>query len=44
LIAAGTFGNVIRFLTPLVISDDELDEALDVLTIAFESVVAQTTA
>ena len=32
LIAAGTFGNVIRFLTPLVISDGELDEGLDVLT------------
>jgi 4-aminobutyrate aminotransferase / (S)-3-amino-2-methylpropionate transaminase / 5-aminovalerate transaminase len=44
LIAAGTFGNVIRFLAPLVITDDELDEALDVMTSAFESVVAQTTA
>jgi 4-aminobutyrate aminotransferase/(S)-3-amino-2-methylpropionate transaminase len=31
LIAAGTFGNVVRFLTPLVISDDELDEGLEVM-------------
>jgi 4-aminobutyrate aminotransferase-like enzyme len=31
LIAAGTFGNVIRFLTPLVITDDEIDEGLDVI-------------
>ena len=29
LIASGTFGNVVRFLTPLVISDDELDEGLE---------------
>jgi 4-aminobutyrate aminotransferase/(S)-3-amino-2-methylpropionate transaminase len=32
LIAAGTFGNVVRFLTPLVISDDALDEGLEVMT------------
>jgi 4-aminobutyrate aminotransferase/(S)-3-amino-2-methylpropionate transaminase len=32
LIAAGTFGNVVRFLTPLTISDDELDEGLEVMT------------
>jgi 4-aminobutyrate aminotransferase/(S)-3-amino-2-methylpropionate transaminase len=44
LIAAGTFGNVIRFLAPLVISDDELDEALDVMTSSFAGVVAHTTA
>jgi 4-aminobutyrate aminotransferase/(S)-3-amino-2-methylpropionate transaminase len=31
LISAGTYGNVVRFLTPLVISDGELDEGLDVL-------------
>lgn len=29
LIPAGTYGNVIRFLPPLVISDAELDEGLD---------------
>lgn len=32
LIAAGTFGNVVRFLAPLVIANEELDEALGVLT------------
>jgi 4-aminobutyrate aminotransferase / (S)-3-amino-2-methylpropionate transaminase / 5-aminovalerate transaminase len=31
LIPAGTYGNVIRFLPPLVISDAELDEGLDVV-------------
>jgi 4-aminobutyrate aminotransferase/(S)-3-amino-2-methylpropionate transaminase len=31
VISAGTYGNVIRFLPPLVISDAELDEGLDVL-------------
>ena len=30
-ITAGTFGNVIRTLMPLVIGDDELEEGLDVL-------------
>jgi len=31
LIPAGTYGNVIRFLPPLVISDAELDEGLEVV-------------
>jgi 4-aminobutyrate aminotransferase/(S)-3-amino-2-methylpropionate transaminase len=31
LMPAGTFGNVIRILVPLVVSDAELDEGLDVL-------------
>jgi 4-aminobutyrate aminotransferase/(S)-3-amino-2-methylpropionate transaminase len=31
LLTAGTYGNIIRSLVPLVISDAELDEALDVL-------------
>ncbi len=31
LVGAGTYGNVIRTLMPLVISDDELEEGLDVL-------------
>ncbi len=35
LIAAGTFGNVIRFLTPLTIADEELDEGLAVLSECF---------
>lgn len=30
-LSAGTFGNVLRFLPPLVISDEQLNEALDVL-------------
>ncbi len=30
-LSAGTFGNVIRVLAPLVIGDDELAEGLDVL-------------
>jgi 4-aminobutyrate aminotransferase / (S)-3-amino-2-methylpropionate transaminase / 5-aminovalerate transaminase len=31
LIAAGTYGNVIRTLMPLVILEDQLDEGLEVL-------------
>ena len=37
-ISAGTYGNVIRTLMPLVIRDDELEEGLDVLESALESV------
>jgi len=37
LVGAGTYGNVIRTLMPLVISDDELTEGLDVLEKALES-------
>lgn len=36
LITAGTFGNVVRFLTPLVITDAELDEGLAVIGTCFE--------
>ena len=36
LVGAGTFGNVIRTLMPLVITDDELAEGLDVLEHALE--------
>jgi 4-aminobutyrate aminotransferase / (S)-3-amino-2-methylpropionate transaminase / 5-aminovalerate transaminase len=43
LIASGTFGNVVRFLTPLVISDDELDEGLEVMTDCFAAVAPQPT-
>jgi 4-aminobutyrate aminotransferase/(S)-3-amino-2-methylpropionate transaminase len=35
-LTCGTWGNVIRFLPPLSISDELLDEALDVLTNALE--------
>ena len=37
-IAAGTYGNIIRTLMPLVIRDDELEEGLDILESALESV------
>ncbi|WP_366922303.1 4-aminobutyrate--2-oxoglutarate transaminase [Metallumcola ferriviriculae] len=33
---AGIYGNVIRFLTPLVITDDQVDEGLDILEKAFQ--------
>ncbi len=38
VITAGTYGNVIRFLPPLVISDAELDEGLDVLEQCFRAI------
>jgi 4-aminobutyrate aminotransferase/(S)-3-amino-2-methylpropionate transaminase len=41
LIAAGTFGNVIRFLAPLTITDEELDEGLEVLSDCFVAAAAQ---
>jgi 4-aminobutyrate aminotransferase/(S)-3-amino-2-methylpropionate transaminase len=34
VLTAGTFGNVVRFLPPLTISDDLLSEGLDVLAAA----------
>jgi len=37
-LTAGTYGNVIRILVPLVASEDELDEGLNVLEEALESV------
>jgi 4-aminobutyrate aminotransferase/(S)-3-amino-2-methylpropionate transaminase len=36
-LTAGTFGNVLRFLPPLVIGDDLLHEGLDILDAAFAS-------
>jgi 4-aminobutyrate aminotransferase/(S)-3-amino-2-methylpropionate transaminase len=38
ILTAGTFGNVIRFLPPLVITDELLKDALSVLAEAFDSV------
>ncbi|MFB9237853.1 4-aminobutyrate--2-oxoglutarate transaminase [Plantactinospora siamensis] len=35
VLTCGTYGNVLRFLPPLVISDDELARALDILDSAF---------
>lgn len=40
VISAGTFGNVLRFLPPLSISDELLLEGLDVLEQAFRTVLA----
>jgi 4-aminobutyrate aminotransferase/(S)-3-amino-2-methylpropionate transaminase len=37
VLTAGTFGNVLRFLPPLVIGEDLLTEALDVLDAAFSA-------
>lgn len=41
MIAAGTYGNVIRFLTPLVIADDELNEGLEVIAGCLEAVTSK---
>jgi len=38
LVAAGNYGNVIRLLMPLVISDEEFDEALSVIQGSLETV------
>jgi 4-aminobutyrate aminotransferase / (S)-3-amino-2-methylpropionate transaminase / 5-aminovalerate transaminase len=43
-IIAGTYGNVIRLLVPLIISDEQLDEGLDVLEAALASVCEQRSA
>jgi len=40
-ITAGTYGNVIRVLVPLVITDEQMDEALEVLEAAIGSVSAR---
>jgi 4-aminobutyrate aminotransferase / (S)-3-amino-2-methylpropionate transaminase / 5-aminovalerate transaminase len=37
-ISAGTYGNIIRLLMPLVITDNQMDEALDVLEGALKAV------
>jgi 4-aminobutyrate aminotransferase/(S)-3-amino-2-methylpropionate transaminase len=39
LISAGTYGNVVRVLVPLVVTDEQFDEGLDVLESAFVAVV-----
>jgi 4-aminobutyrate aminotransferase/(S)-3-amino-2-methylpropionate transaminase len=38
VLTCGTYGNVIRFLPPLVITEEQLDEALTVIEAAFQSV------
>jgi 4-aminobutyrate aminotransferase/(S)-3-amino-2-methylpropionate transaminase len=40
VLTAGTLGNVLRFLPPLVIGDDLLADALDVLDKAFDAVLS----
>ncbi len=40
ILPAGTYGNIVRFLPPLVISDQALDEGLDVLGASFETMYA----
>ena len=37
-IRAGMYSNCVRFLPPLVISDDEIDEAMDVVTAVIEGI------
>jgi 4-aminobutyrate aminotransferase / (S)-3-amino-2-methylpropionate transaminase / 5-aminovalerate transaminase len=37
VLTAGSYGNVLRFLPPLVISDEQLDDALGVLEKTFAS-------
>lgn len=41
-IRAGLFGNCVRFLPPLAISDEQIDEALAVLDEAFAAAIAST--
>jgi 4-aminobutyrate aminotransferase / (S)-3-amino-2-methylpropionate transaminase / 5-aminovalerate transaminase len=38
VLSAGTYGNVVRLLVPLVVSDEQFDEGLDVLEAAVASV------
>jgi 4-aminobutyrate aminotransferase / (S)-3-amino-2-methylpropionate transaminase / 5-aminovalerate transaminase len=44
IITAGSYGNVIRLLTPIVITDAQMNEALDVLEAALASVVEKKSA
>ena len=39
VLSAGSYGNVIRLLVPLVITDEQFEEGLDVLEAALESVI-----
>ncbi|WP_308639466.1 4-aminobutyrate--2-oxoglutarate transaminase [Paenibacillus silvisoli] len=41
LLSAGIHGNVIRFLMPLIITDDQLDEGLDILSGIIENLVTE---
>ena len=39
-LVCGTYGNVIRLLPPLVITDEQLNDGLDVITRALRSVAS----
>ena len=41
ILGAGIYGNVIRFLTPLVITDEQLDRGLDIVTDEFVKAVGR---
>jgi 4-aminobutyrate aminotransferase/(S)-3-amino-2-methylpropionate transaminase len=41
VLTCGTYGNVLRFLPPLVIGEDLLNEGLDILEAAFEQATAE---
>jgi len=41
ILSAGVHSNIIRFLSPLVISDEELEEGLDIIKCALEKVVSE---
>ncbi len=43
LVTAGTYGNVVRVLMPLVIRDAEMDEAMDVMEAGLAAVTERTT-
>jgi 4-aminobutyrate aminotransferase/(S)-3-amino-2-methylpropionate transaminase len=36
LVTAGTYSNVVRILMPLVVTDDQMNEALDIMEAALE--------
>ena len=38
MISAGSYGNVLRLLVPLIITDEQLNEGLDILQAAIASV------
>jgi 4-aminobutyrate aminotransferase / (S)-3-amino-2-methylpropionate transaminase / 5-aminovalerate transaminase len=44
LIAAGSYGNVIRLLMPLVVTDAQMDEAMDVLEAGLANVAEKKSA
>jgi 4-aminobutyrate aminotransferase/(S)-3-amino-2-methylpropionate transaminase len=44
LITAGSYGNVIRLLMPLVVTDAQMDEAMDVLEAALAYVAEKKSA